>query len=415
MAAVGRGLVLALRAADADHRHQRPGLDEGVRDLLRLLVEPARVAAQVHDDALDLLALEQRQRVGQVARAVGREVLHVEVADLRRRLARPGRHRQHAGRRIDGGRPDERPRDGELLHARRGVALDVDVDIGIDVATQALDRLVQGHVHRRFVVDADDVILGLDADPDRGRIGHRPLDRDPVLLVHLDDDAETAELPLGLRTHVLVGLDVEQHRVRVERVEHAVGGRHLDLDQAARLLLLGDRLQIGLHELEDLLQLGAQAPGRVHAFDRKAALLAVDLDRDLLGIVLGPAINQDFRHVALDEIQRAHQHPLRIQPVLVEVVLAHVKQRLREDRELAEVVFARQRARRGAQLIVGPDTDAVVVPHQADDSCRAARDDENDELAQPPHAGLRRWEGGEEVDAGVGSVDGPSMRSMDEQ
>jgi hypothetical protein len=82
--------------------------------------------------------------------AVGREVLHVEVADLRGGLARPGRHRQHARRRIDGGRPDEGARDGELLHARRGVALDLDVDVGVDVAAQALDRLVQV----MFIVDS---------------------------------------------------------------------------------------------------------------------------------------------------------------------------------------------------------------------------------------------------------------------
>ena len=76
-----------------------------------------------------------------------------------------------------------------FFDARRGVALDVDVDVGVDVAAQPLDRLVQRHVHRRLVVDADDVILGLDADADGRRVGHRALDRDAVLLVHLDDDA----------------------------------------------------------------------------------------------------------------------------------------------------------------------------------------------------------------------------------
>ena len=258
-----------------------------------------------------------------------------------------------------------------FFDARRGVALDVDVDVGVDVAAQPLDRLVQGHVHRRFVVDADDVILGLDADADGGRVGHRPLDRDAVLLVHLDDDAQTAELPLGLGPHVLVGLDVQQHRVRIERVEHAVRRRHLDLDQAARLFLLGHRLQVGLHEPEDLLQRGAQAPGRVHALDREAALLAVDLDRDLLGIVLGPAIDQDLRDVALNEVQRADQHALGIEAVLVEVVLAHVEQRLREDRQLRQVVLPGRRARRRAQLVVGADANAVAAV--ADRQNRAPR------------------------------------------
>src|SRR5262249_49759397 len=86
----------ATPAPDPDHRDEGLRLDEGVRHLLGLLVEPARVPAQVHDDALDLLPLEQGQRVAEVARAVGGEVLHVEVADLGRRLPRGGRHREHA-------------------------------------------------------------------------------------------------------------------------------------------------------------------------------------------------------------------------------------------------------------------------------------------------------------------------------
>ena len=223
------------------------------------------------------------------------------------------------------------------------VALDVDVDVGVDVAAQPVDRLGQRHVDGRLVVDADDVVLGLHADADGGRVGHRALDRDAVLLVHLDHDPQAAELPLGLGPHVLVGLDVEQHRVRVERVEHAVGRRHLDLDQAPRLFLLGDRLQVRLHEAEDLLQRAAQAPGGVDPLDREAALLAVDLHRHLLGVVLGPAVDQDLGDVALDEVERADQHPLGIEAVLVEVVLADVEQRLREDRELRQVVLARRR------------------------------------------------------------------------
>ena len=44
-------------------------------------------------------------------------------------------------------------------------------------------------------------------------------------------------------------------------------------------------------------------------------------------------------NVPLDEIEGAHQHPLRIQAVLVEVVLPHIEQRLREDRELSRSYF----------------------------------------------------------------------------
>ncbi len=295
-----------------------------------------------------------------------------------------------------------------FFDARRGVALDVDVDVGVDVAAQALDRLVQRHVHRRLVVDADDVILRLDADADRRRVGHGALDRDAVLLVHLDHDAQAAELALGLRPHVLVGLDVEQHRVRVERVEHAVRGRHLDLDQAPRLFLFGHGLQVRLHEAEDLLKRAAQAPGRVDALDREVALLAVDLDGDLLGLVLGPAVDQDLGHVALDEVERADQHALGVEAVLVEVVLAHVEERLREDRELRQVVLAAGAARRGAQLAVGAHAQAVAAVADRQDERRAAGGGESQDLAEPPHAGLRG------ADEEEGDDEGSAGRTVDE-
>jgi hypothetical protein len=72
----------------------------------------------------------------------------------------------------------------------------------------------------------------------------------------------------------------------------------------------------------------------------KLPLLAVDLDGHLLGLALGPAVDEDLGDVALHEVERAHEHALRVEAVLVEVVLAHVEQRLREDRELREVVLA---------------------------------------------------------------------------
>jgi hypothetical protein len=282
---------------------------------------------------------------------------------------------------------------GSIDGGWHAVAIDVDVDVRVGVAAQAVDGLVERHVRRRLVVDADDVVLGLDADANRGRVGHGPLDRDAVLLVHLDDDAQAAELALGLRLHVLVRLDVEQHRVRVERVEHAVRGRHLDLDEAPLGLLVGDGLQVGLHELEDLHELRAQRPRRVDLLDREALLLAVDLDGHLLGIALGPTIDEDLGHVTLHEVERAHEHALGVEAVLVEVVLTHEEQRLREDRDLREVVLARVGARRGAQLSVAADAEPVAAVANGEDEGRAARDHEREDLTEPPHARLRGGRG----------------------
>jgi len=49
---------------------------------------------------------------------------------------------------------------------------------------------------------------------------------------------------------------------------------------------------------------------------------------------------------------------------------------------------------RRAQLVVSPDANAVVVTCNGEYERRAAGDEENDHLAQPPHTGLRVLGGG---------------------
>ena len=237
VAVAGGVLVLALRPAHADHGHHHARLDEGVGHLLRLVVQPAGIAPQVHDDALDLLPLEEGQSPAQVALGVGRETDHAEVADLGRGLPAGRGNRQHARRRVDGGRADEVADDGELLRRRRTGPLDVDVHRRAHLAAQPVHRLLQGHVDGGLVVDADDVVLGLEPGAHGRGVRHGLLDRDAPLAVHLDDDAQPAELALGGGAHVLVAVHVEQDRVRIQCVEHAVGGGHLDLHQVAGPIL----------------------------------------------------------------------------------------------------------------------------------------------------------------------------------
>ncbi len=104
-----------------------------------------------------------------------------------------------------------------------------------------------------------------------------------------------------------------------------------------------------MDETKDVLQRAAQSPRRVHPLDRKRLLLTIDPHGDLPGVLLRESVDQDFRHVPLQEIQRTHQHAPGIEPRLVEVLIVHVVERLGEDLGLRELVGRRPRADRGGQ------------------------------------------------------------------
>ena len=76
----------------------------------------------------------------------------------------------------------------------------------------------------------------------------------------------------------------------IERVEHAVGGRHFDFDQVARAILGCHRPQARFDEGKNILDRAAQGPRRIHALDGEYFLFAVDPDRHLLGIAFGKTV-----------------------------------------------------------------------------------------------------------------------------
>ena len=87
-----------------------------------------------------------------------------------------------------------------------------------------------------------------------GRARHRVHDREH-LIADRDDDAEAAERARRRQVHLLVGLGRQEDRVRIERVQHAVARRVLDLAQ----IDLG-AVQVLLQEAEDLAQARATRP-----------------------------------------------------------------------------------------------------------------------------------------------------------
>jgi hypothetical protein len=111
---------------------------------------------------------------------------------------------------------------------RLAVARDPHGDLRIGLAAQPAHGVVEGHVERRLVVDLDDAIEALEAGASRRRIGHRVHDGE-ALIADRDHDAEAAEGARGGEVHLLVRLGAHEHAVRIERVEHAVARRVLDL------------------------------------------------------------------------------------------------------------------------------------------------------------------------------------------
>ena len=106
-----------------------------------------------------------------------------------------------------------------------------------------------------------------------------------------------AEVPRGREVHLLVALGAHEHRVRVERVEHAVAGGVLDLAQIDLVAV-----QVLLQEREHLAQLGGDVPGAEHVVDPQLLLLGVDADRHFAALV---GQHDDLGHIALDEVERA--------------------------------------------------------------------------------------------------------------
>ena len=146
-------------------------------------------------------------------------------------------------------------RDLERLRALEALAQDLDRDLRALLAAHQVHGLEQRHVLaraarlgpvRRLLGGADrrDLIARLDARLRRRRALDRRDDLDVAILALADLDAEPVELAPGVDLHLLVGLGVEEGRVRIELGEHAPHGA---LHQRA----LVDRLDVvAAHEVQ---------------------------------------------------------------------------------------------------------------------------------------------------------------------
>jgi hypothetical protein len=226
-----------------------------------------------------------------------------------------------------------------LREAALSAARDPHGDARARRAAEPIDRLLQRHVERRFVVDLRDAVAREEAE-------RAVADR--------DHDAEAAELAAGRHLHLFVDVGREQHGVRVEGAQHAVDGRVLDLAQLD--VLVGEVL---LQELEDVAEAVGERPRRVDVVDVELLALIVDLDRQRRRALR--VVDEHGRDRALDRVEAAEQHVAVPDPVRVDVAVVHLGDGAVEHAELAEIVrlavTRRLRRRRAVEVDVEPVAD----------------------------------------------------------
>ncbi len=230
---------------------------ERVGDANSLLEEPAGIVAQVEHEAAQALAVQLRERAPHVLVGVVLEVLDRDVPDAVAQHPRLDRLDVD-----DGPHQLEHPR---LREAAVAGAHDPYVDARTGSAAEPVDGLGQRHVERRLVADLHDPVAALEARARRGRVRHRTYDRE-LPVTDRDHDAEPAELAARAHAHLFVDVRREQHRVRVERAQHAVDGRVLDVAEVDVFVVVEVRLQ----EREDLAETVRERPGAVDVVDAEA-------------------------------------------------------------------------------------------------------------------------------------------------
>ena len=123
--------------------------------------------------------------------------------------------------------------------------------------------------------------------------------------------------------------------MRIERVQHAVAGRVLDVPQVHVR-----PAEAVLHEGEGVAEVGAHVPRADDVIDAELLLLGVDSDLHLRGVVLF-AGDDDLRHVLLDVVEGRQEHLLRLHSLGVDVPIADRLEDFVDDFELREVVGSR--------------------------------------------------------------------------
>ena len=261
---------------------------------------------------------------------------------------------QHAG--LDRLDVDDRALEGEaagLGPAALAFSHDPHVHRRARRSTQAIDRLLERHVERGLGADAHDAIAAVQARA----IGRRARDRadhGELVIADRDDDAEAAELAARAHAHVLVRLRVEEHRVRIERAEHAVDGCFLDLAEIDLLVV-----EVLLDEREDVAEALGQGPRAVHVVDAERPAGGVDLQRELRGAVF--VVDQHGRDLTLDRVETAEQHTTRLDALGLDVVLDDLHQHAVHQHALGEIVRLVRAHLLSAGRVVDVDVEAVAL------------------------------------------------------
>ena len=344
LGALGDGFLhVALRWIVRRGRDDHAARQEGVRDAHRLVEQAARVVPQVEDEAAHItLSMELRERALHILEGVALEALDLDVADVAA---------EHP--RLD--RLDVDDRADEVEAAGRGPAVrafahDVHADARAGRAAQAADGLVERQVEGRLLVDLHDAVTAHQACARGGRPGHRTDDRQ-LPIAQADDDAEAAELAARRHAHLGVDLGRQEHRVRVERAEHSVDRRVLDLveiDVGAGEVLLQER--------EDLAKMRAEIPGRADIVDVELAVRVVHADGQRRGALR--VVDHHRRDRALNGVEPGEQHALRVHALGLDVVVLHMDDHRVKHAQFGQIVGRRRvrslRARRAVDVEVEP-------------------------------------------------------------
>ena len=200
--------LTALRGNDVGALRQ-----EGGGDADGCLEQAARVVAQVKHEAFEMTVLGQFVEI--LREILGRALLELRDADVAHLVV----ELLH----LDGLRLDEGSDEREVERLVGAFAGHDELDLGVGLTAHELDGRIEGHVRYRLAVDARDDVACTHACACGGRVVDRGDDANARgVLRHFKPEA--AERALSAFSHVLVALDVEEARVRIETAHHAVDG-----------------------------------------------------------------------------------------------------------------------------------------------------------------------------------------------
>ena len=217
--AVGRGVVhIGVGAAAL----RDDGLALGqqvVANVYCLVQQAARVLAQIKHQALEVA--EAVDGIFHLVAGGFLELREMDVADAGTNFILE----------IDGGMGNFVANEIEDQRLGLAVAHRGDFDLGSLGALERLRHLVRGPAVGGFAVDCDDLVAGMNAGAEGGRVLIGRDDEDlgfAVIVLLLDDHADAVVVAALIFAEAGVGLGIVEVRVRVEHLQHAGDGAVVD-------------------------------------------------------------------------------------------------------------------------------------------------------------------------------------------